>query len=219
MSLEVKQIENELMKSNCFIITDWASHCCVVIDPGSEKSELEINFIESNQLRLDYIMLTHEHTDHTWGVNALKLRFPESKIVCSELCEKYAKKSSKAYFLFYYDKKGYRYDLMSGDIIIKSDNDIITWNSFQFNFIITPGHSRGSMCIDMNGILFTGDTIMPFPPHLNRRDSNREEWEKSIDHILSKYPKDLVIYPGHGKILSLGNWMQSPLFRGLEERN
>lgn len=214
MSLEIKQLENELMKSNCFIITDWTSHRCVMIDPGSEKSEREIEYIESNHLRLDYIMLTHEHTDHTWGVNALKIRYPESKIVCSELCEKYAKKSSKAYFLFYFDKKGYRYDLMPGDIIIKSDNDTIAWNSFLFSFVMTPGHSRGSMCIGLNGILFTGDTIMPFSPHLNKRDSNREEWEKSIDHILSKYPKDMVIYPGHGDIISLGDWMLNPLFRG-----
>lgn len=208
MSLEVKQLENELMKSNCYIITDWASHSCVVIDPGSEKSEREVDYIESNQLRLDYIMLTHEHTDHTWGVNSLKLRFPESKIVCSELCEKYAKKSSKAYFLFYYDKKGYRYDLMSGDIIIKSDNDILTWNSFLFKFIITPGHSRGSMCIEMNGMLFTGDTMMPYPRYLNKKDGNEEDWEKSIDMLLNQYTSETIIYPGHGDALTVGEWKE-----------
>lgn len=42
MTLEVKQLENQLMKSNCYIVVDWPSKTCVVIDPASEKSEREI---------------------------------------------------------------------------------------------------------------------------------------------------------------------------------
>lgn len=209
MSLEVKQLENELMKSNCFIITDWTTHSCVIIDPGSEKSEREVEYIESNQLSLDYIILTHEHTDHTWGVNALKEKYPNSKIVCSELCEKYAKKSSKAYFLFYFERKGYRYDLLPADIIVKDDNLVIIWNNEEIKCHLTPGHSKGSMCIEINGDLYSGDTIMPYPAHLNKRDSSVDDFVKSVEKIKTIYSPETIIRPGHGDIITFQNWLNN----------
>ena len=207
MTLEVKQFENQLMKSNCYIVIDWTSRTCVVIDPASEKSEREIEFIATNGLHLDYILLTHEHSDHTWGANALKEKYPEAKIVCSELCDKYAKKSSKAYFLLYYDKKGYRYELLPADIIIHKDDDILQWHEHDIHFLMTPGHSYGSMCIDIDGVLFTGDTIMPFEPYFNGRDSKEEDWETSIEKILNNYSRDILLMPGHGESLKLENWI------------
>ena len=206
MSLEVKCLENELMKSNCYILTDVASKSCVIIDPASEKSEREIDYIDNNGLHLDYILLTHEHSDHTWGANSLKEKYPEAKIVCSELCEKYAKKSSKAYFLLYYNKKGYRYKLMPADIIIHSDEDVLNWRDVEIHFVMTPGHSYGSMCIDIDGMLFTGDTILPFEAYFNGRDSNEEEWYNSIKQIAIVYCRDTLVYPGHGNPFVLNDW-------------
>lgn len=205
MSLKVMQLENELMKSNCFIITDWKTHSCVVIDPGSEKSMREIEHIESNRLHLDYIILTHEHTDHTWGVNALKEKFPYTKLVCSELCNKYAKIASRAYFLFYYDDPNYKYELMPADIIIKEGDDL-HWNDDCFRFIHTPGHSRGSMCIYLDEMLFTGDTIMPYKPYFNGRDSNEEDWEQSVIMLKETFSQDTIIYPGHGMSFLFRDW-------------
>ena len=205
MNLEVKQLENELMKSNCFIITDWDSHSCVVIDPGSEKSEREIEYIETNQLHLDYIILTHEHTDHTWGVNALKKKYPDSKLVCSELCNKYAKKASRAYFLFYYDDPNYRYELAPADILIKEGEEL-SWNNNCFQFVLTPGHSRGAMCIQLENMLFTGDTIMPFKPYFNGRDSNEDDWKESIIKVNNTCNLGIQIYPGHGEGHTLKQW-------------
>lgn len=206
MGLEVVRLENQLMKSNCYILVDRDSKSCVIIDPASEKSEREIAYIEGHGLCLDYIILTHEHTDHTWGVNALKENYPDAKIVCSELCEKYAEKSSKAYFLLYYNKKGYRYELMPADIIIHSDEDVINWRNVEIHFVMTPGHSFGSMCIDIDGMLFTGDTIMPFEAYFNGRDSNEEDWKKSIKMMQSIYQPSTIIYPGHGLSLVLSVW-------------
>lgn len=206
MALEVIQLENQLMRSNCFILVDWNSKSCAIIDPGSEKSEREINYIEGNKLRLDYILLTHEHTDHTWGANALKENYPKAKLVCSELCNKYAKKASRAYFLFYYDDPNYRYELLPADILIYQDGEILYWNGRVFKFLFTPGHSRGSMCIQIDEMLFTGDTIMPYPPYFNGRDSNQDDWGNSIRKIDCIFSEDIIVYPGHGGSLSLENW-------------
>lgn len=204
--LIVERFINELMTSNCYIVADEASKHCVCIDPASEKSLREIDYIEKNGLTLDYIILTHEHTDHNWGVNSLREHFLNCKLVCSEPCNKYVKKTNRAYFLFYYDDPDYRYEIAPADILISNQEDSVSWNGHNIKFIHTPGHSYGSMCIDIDRKLFTGDTIMPFKPYFNGRDSNEEDWKKSIEKINVIYSKESVIYPGHGECLSIGNW-------------
>ena len=65
--IKVERFLNDLMSSNCYIIWDDITHSSIVVDPGSEKSQKVIDFIDSHNISLDYIFLTHEHTDHTWG--------------------------------------------------------------------------------------------------------------------------------------------------------
>ena len=207
MSLKVERFINQLMTSNCYIVVDEDSKHCLCIDPASEKSEREIDHIEQNGLTLDYIIVTHEHTDHTWGVNTLKKEYPEAKLICSVLCDKYAKQSSKAYFLFYYGKKGYRYELMPADLLVKEDI-ILNWYDSQIRFLLTPGHSKGSMCIDINGSLFSGDTIMPYPSHLNKRDSSIPDLKESIVKLARLYNPETIIMPGHGDTITLHDWLK-----------
>ncbi len=207
--LKIERFVNELMASNCYIVADEASKHCVCIDPASEKSLREIEFIESNGFTLDYIILTHEHTDHNWGVNSLREHFPDCKLVCSEPCNKYVKKTNRAYFLFYYDDPDYRYEIAPADILISNQEDAFSWMGNKIKFILTPGHSYGSMCIDIDGSLFTGDTIMPYKPYFNGRDSNQDDWELSIWNIKDAYAADSIVYPGHGEPLTLGVWAET----------
>ena len=194
------------MSSNSYIVVDEVTRHCVSIDPASEKSIREIEYIEKNYLTLDYIIMTHEHTDHNWGVNSLREHYPNCKLVCSERCNKYVKKTNRAYFLFYYDAPDYRYEIAPADILISQQLEKIGWNGHYVKFILTPGHSYGSMCIEIDGMLFTGDTIMPYKPYFNGRDSNEDDWKVSIERINAIYPEDSVAYPGHGDCVTIGNW-------------
>ena len=204
--LKIKRFVNELMTSNCYVVYDEDTKRCLVIDPASEKSLREIQFIEDNGLALDYIILTHEHTDHNWGVNSLREHFPDCKLICSEPCNKYVKKTNRTYFLFYYDDPDYRYEIAPADILIKEDGSLDWNNDIQIKFVLTPGHSYGSMCIDIGGMLFTGDTIMPYKPYFNGRDSNQDDWLLSIKKIKEAYPEKAIIYPGPGNALCLGEY-------------
>ena len=96
--IKVQRFVNQLMSSNCFVVYDDETNRALIVDPGSEKSEREIAFIEKNRLHPDYIILTHEHTDHNWGVNALKDKYPHTKLICSELCDKLVKKTNRIFF-------------------------------------------------------------------------------------------------------------------------
>lgn len=198
--LKVIRYINELMTSNCYLLVDEASGHCVCIDPASEKSEREISYIESKGLTLDYIILTHEHTDHNWGVNALREHFPSCKLICSEPCNKYLKKTNRAYFLFYYDDPDYCYEIAPADILISNQEDAISWNGLDIKFILTPGHSYGSMCIDIDNVIFGGDTLIQSKPFIRKRNGGSlKQFNESVKRILSNYPEQTLVYPGHGE--------------------
>lgn len=202
----IERYVNELMTSNCYIVVDESSKSCVVIDPGSEKSEREIAYIKSHDLNPEYIIITHEHTDHNWGVNALRDAFPEMKLVCSEECSKHVAKANKAYFLFYYDDPAYSYEIAPADIILHDKLERMIWSGHEVFFMMTPGHSFGSMCVRIENMLFTGDTIMPYKPYFNGRDSNQDDWDESIPFVLEKCGDTVLVKPGHGEPLTLGEW-------------
>lgn len=196
------------MTSNCYLVYNDDTQRCLVIDPGSEKSEREISFIIDNKLHLDYIIISHEHTDHNWGVNALHKKYPTAQIICSEKCKKGLQRANDMYFLFYYDNPNYRYVIDNPDVIIKEDNHIMDWDSSKLHFVLSPGHSNGSMCISINDMLFTGDTMMPYKAYFNGRDSDKLKWKESINSIRKMYQSNMVIYPGHGEIICLEEWIK-----------
>ena len=206
--IKVERFINELMTSNCFIIYDDETKHCLVVDPGSQYSLFEIEFIENNQLSLDYIILTHEHSDHTWGCNALIDKY-DTKVVCSVDCAYELPHSSDAYFRFYYDDPNYHYEVRKVDISVM-DSDRLVWNNHSLKFIMTPGHTKGSMCFLIEQMLFTGDTIMQYKLFTNKRFGSYEQMKKSISKITSMFSnRNIVVYPGHGDMFTLAEYTKN----------
>ena len=195
--LKIERFVNELMSSNCYLVVDEASKHCICIDPGSEKSIREIEYIETNKLRLDYIILTHEHTDHTWGCNSLVERFG-AKVICSEVCKQNLTKEFQAYFLLYYNNPDYHYSVCKVDATTEELGDKLEWEKNTVKFVYTPGHSMWSICLLIDRKLFTGDTIMLSKPYINKRNGSKEKFVESVSMVIDSFPADTLIYPGHG---------------------
>ena len=193
------------MSSNCYIVVDEASKHCICIDPASEKSLREIEYIEKNGLTLDSIILTHEHTDHTWGVNALVEKFG-AQVICSEVCKQNLAKEFQAYFLLYFDDPDYHYTVCKIDMTTEEMDNHLVWQGYMIEFINTPGHSMGSICILMDGKLFTGDTIMQAKPYINKRNGSKDAFKKSIRAILGRFGQDQYVFPGHGGVFRLSDY-------------
>lgn len=78
---------------------------------------------------------------------------------------------------------------------------------FDYETISTPGHSKDSLCFyfPKEKIMITGDFL--FKGTIGRMDlpgGSILDMKNSLNKI-SKYPDDIVIYPGHGEKSTLGS--------------
>lgn len=207
MNLKIQTLANPQFNSNCYILTDWDLKEAIIIDPASEKSEKEIEYIANNGLRLAFVILTHGHVDHAWGANSLKEAFPDSALVYSENFEGDLY-TSKFFLRLVRSEESYEFVVNPADINVDNKTEVC-WGPHKIRFVITPGHSPGSMCIDIDGQLFTGDTIMPAKQFKKAKDFNLDEYESSVSLLQSLYSGDAVIYPGHGEKMRFKEWINS----------
>jgi glyoxylase-like metal-dependent hydrolase (beta-lactamase superfamily II) len=80
-----------------------------------------------------------------------------------------------------------------------SDGDVIEIGSVRLRVLHTPGHSKDSMCLILEGqLIFTGDTL--FVGNCGRTDlpgSDPAEMYHSLFDKLAKLDDKLIVYPGH----------------------
>lgn len=196
--LHIEQFVNQLMNSNGYVVYLDGQRSCLVVDPGSEKSEDMIRFMDERGLCPEFILLTHEHTDHTWGVNALIERY-DAKVACSAACKKALPKEGRTYFLFYMDNAEYTYAVKQVDLVLEEMDGPLLWNGMEVRIVFTPGHSHGSVCYAIEDHLFTGDTVMQYKPYIHKKQGSLEAFRNSIRLLMDTFDGATTnVCPGHG---------------------
>lgn len=196
--IKVIRIEVGYMKVNCYIVFNPDTNKAVVIDPGDDADYI-ISKITENSLQVEHIILTHAHFDHIMAVDRLCDEFKCDIIM------------NKGDFEYLTEPK---YNLSSEfplpDVVIRNENvrfvgdETLGILDDDFSFIHTPGHSKGSMCICVGELLFTGDTLFKmsvgndFPPF----GSLLEEISSIVNKLYS-LDGDYICYPGHGENTTL----------------
>ena len=71
-----------LAESNCYLQAEDGG--CVVIDPNHPQGPLRV--LEERGWSPELILLTHEHCDHTAGLEALRERYPAARVLASAAC-------------------------------------------------------------------------------------------------------------------------------------
>lgn len=196
-SFKVLGFINSPVPSNTFLLIGEDEHC-VVIDPGT-KEQVELrDFILSQGLTLDYIVLTHEHFDHCWGVNYLLAAFP-TKVVATQKCAEWVQTPMNYFNQLYYNSDE-TYQIKKVDIVVEEIGEKMMWSNTPVLFIKTPGHTNKSMCVEIGGCLFTGDTLLyRTKPFIKKRyGGSISELKRSIETIYNSYSGDTKVFPGHG---------------------
>lgn len=174
-----------------------------MIDPGSKEQSDVRDYIQANGFILDYIILTHEHFDHCWGVNYLLESFP-SKVVATKMCAEWVQTPYNYFNQMYYNSDE-MYQINHVDILVEEIGCMMTWGKTTIKFVKTPGHTDKGMCVEIGGCLFTGDTVLyRTKPFLKKRyGASREELKESIENLYKTYSGDTNVYPGHGEVFAL----------------
>jgi len=195
--IKVLRFVNNPVPSNTYLLVDGER--CVVIDPGTKDQKDVHHYVHSRGLALDYIILTHEHFDHCWGVNYLLEYFPAAKLVTTRRCAEWVQMPFN-YFNQLYFNSDEMYQIDKVDVIVEDIDWKMMWGDVQIVFINTPGHSDKGMCIEIGGGLFTGDTVLyRTKPLLKKRyGAFKADLKKSIDKIYHSYTGDTKVFPGHG---------------------
>jgi len=76
----------------------------------------------------------------------------------------------------------------------------LQWDGTELWFISTPGHSPGSICISVENLLFSGDTLLWGRKRaINLPGGDKQELQQSISLLFRTLSSDTVVYPGHGE--------------------
>jgi len=168
---------------NTYIVTDADTMQSVVIDPGDESNTI-LDYTESNKMTIKHIFITHGHFDHVGAVEALA----EETGADIWINEKDVAKEG--------DDLSFAYST-SKELKFYSDGDTIQMGNLTFEILETPGHSRGSVTIKCEDVLFTGDTL--FHDSCGRTDLPGGDMQVLIQSLkrLAALEGEYEIYPGH----------------------
>lgn len=190
MRMYLKQFDVTPLNVCCYLIGCEKTKEAVVIDPAAE-GEMIVRQAEADGFRIAKIINTHGHIDHIMGNDEMKARTNASLVVH----EGDAKAISDIpfYKLLMFNAKA----SPPPDMVVK-DGDLIAFGEQALRIIHTPGHSPGSMCLALDGYVFTGDTL--FVHGVGRTDLPGGSWPellKSIKEKIFTLPDTTIILPGH----------------------
>lgn len=190
--MKIVNIPTGMLQANTYLVCDETSRLGFIVDIGGYSKELK-NIIEKNDIQIQYIVLTHGHGDHIGGVQEHLKDFPDAKVVCSRAEEKMLldPELNEAHH-FGPEKVSFKPD------ILVDDGDTLTVGNMTMKFIMTPGHTEGGMCILVDDVLFSGDTL--FCRSIGRTDLAGGDFRTIMESIKKKLfllPDETQVLPGH----------------------
>lgn len=150
---------------------------CAVIDPAWNMNTF-VEILSEHDVNKVMVLLTHSHIDH---INLV------DKFITEYQAEVYISKEEAEYYKFH--KK---------NLHLVTDESRIQFGTKEIECILTPGHTIGSMCYQLDNIIFTGDTLFIegcgtcFGP-----GGDATMMYNTIQKLKYRLHDEVVVYPGH----------------------
>ncbi len=185
--------------TNVYYLHEEGSKDAILVDPADSGAEV-YEALLAKGLTVRYILLTHGHFDHIWGVAGVVERAAQDDVDV----EIYACEKERDFLLNPEDNQSAGYNrpcTVTADHYLR-DGEEVTLLGMKIRCIWTPGHTEGSCCYYIEGntepILLAGDTL--FCESVGRTDfptGSMGDLVRSIKEKLFVLPDETVVYPGH----------------------
>jgi hydroxyacylglutathione hydrolase len=170
ISMFFKQIKNQ-SDNFSYIVADDVSKETAIVDPSFNVNAI-IPILREHELRVKYVINTHDHADHTAGNKDIKKMFG-AKVVAHKLAK------------------------IVKDIAVV-DGDVLKLGKLIIKVIHTPGHSPDGICLLVDNKLLTGDTLFVGECGVtDLRGGSSKDMYYSLFHKLMKLDEGIEVYPGH----------------------
>jgi glyoxylase-like metal-dependent hydrolase (beta-lactamase superfamily II) len=204
------------VQENCFIVRHKDAPSALIVDPGDEAEKLLSALEHLGIETVEAILITHTHFDHI-GAVAPVAEATKAPVYCPELETKVL-----ANIMDYVPWPGFGpFESYEADQTV-TGGDTLELAGLGIDVIFTPGHSPGHVtyAIAEEEALFSGDVL--FQGSVGRVDLPGGDWPTllaSIETLVSTYPAETTVYPGHMGITTLGRERATnPFLRELAER-
>ena len=165
--------------TNTYILVCNVTTQSVVVDAPGEAEEVMAALSGTIP---QYILITHNHMDHTGALVQLKksLNVPVAAHIS--------------------DSQGLP---LSPDLNLKQ-GDVVAFGKIRLEVLQTPGHTPGSLCFYRAPYLISGDTLFPGGPGKTWSPAAFMQIVSSLTQKIFTLPDDTKVYPGHGDGTTVG---------------
>lgn len=181
----------------------------MLVDAGMSTDEERAKvdrFIADNGIRLKYLVNTHMHVDHAFGVPHVKAKYnlglsasPADAFLAERIKDQ---------------ARMFGIPLAVENLVIDhelKDGDRLTLGAAEIVVIAVPGHSPGGLSLycPVAGWVITGDSL--FEGSIGRTDLPGGDYAtliKAVTDRLLLLPDDIQVFPGHGPSTTIGHEKQ-----------
>jgi len=198
----IKMLTVGALYTNCYIVGCAEAKEALIMDPGFDReaeAQRILREVDQRDLQVRYIVNTHGHPDHTSGNGVVK-KATGAPILIHEYDAPMLSEAGKSLARLF----GFRTGSPPADKMLH-DGDVIQIGGVTLKVLHTPGHSRGSISLLGDDVVFTGDTL--FAGSIGRYDlpgGSFQEIMRSIKNRLARLPDHVKVYPGHGPASTIG---------------
>lgn len=209
-----------VITANMYVLVSDES--ALVIDPQVNKQALE--YLEEKGVKEIKVILTHEHFDHISGVNALRDYADSNNGTCTVYAGAYCadaipypQRNLSKYFEAIFISKAEDERRLAEEIfernyhceadIVVNDGYELVWKCLKLIFRETPGHSPGSICIELYddkddiAALSTGDSLVQGNKVITRLPlGSKKDYAEITRPYLESFDPDTWVLPGHGRV-------------------
>ncbi|MBN2534639.1 MAG: MBL fold metallo-hydrolase [Spirochaetales bacterium] len=179
MGLEVHmlKVSTLFIKNYVYLIIDKHSKKAALIDPVWDEQKI-MELLAENNCTLSYILLTHSHPDHVHLADTLARNTG---------CRVHMSRVEIEFYGFW----------CTNLFPLHDEEEILLGNS-KIKAILTPGHTKGSLCYIAGNNIFTGDTLFIEGCGLCwGRGADPAEMYDSLNRLKRIIPPHMKIYPAH----------------------